>query len=156
MLDPFSNGSVCTLYFAPHIIRKAIPLSFVTPLHWYSQSVIQNRKWLFIKEYRNYIYIYISGRTCFSQCIIPTTRDSLFDVFLKWQFQVIFSLIASPRRSNVSTLSMSVSLYPPNNEVVGGYIGFTPSVCPSVRPSVCPACRVRSATSKVLNGFFPY
>ena len=25
-------------------------------------------------------------------------------------------------------------LYPPNNEVVGGYIGFTPSV----RPSVCP------------------
>ena len=30
-------------------------------------------------------------------------------------------------------------LYPPNNEVVGGYIGFTPSVCPSVRPSVPPA-----------------
>ena len=34
-------------------------------------------------------------------------------------------------------------LYPPNNEVVGGYIGFTPSVRPSVRlsvrPSVCPS-----------------
>ena len=30
-------------------------------------------------------------------------------------------------------------LYPPNNEVVGGYIGFTLSVCPSVRPSVPPA-----------------
>ena len=45
---------------------------------------------------------------------------------------------------------------PPNNKVVGGYIGFTPSVCPSVRPSVCPACRVRSVTSTVLDGFFPY
>ena len=30
-------------------------------------------------------------------------------------------------------------IIPPNNEVVGGYIGFTPSVCPSVRPSVPPA-----------------
>ena len=49
---------------------------------------------------------------------------------------------------------------PPNNEVVGGYIGFTPSVRPSVRlsvrPSVHPACRVRSVTSTVLDGFFPY
>ena len=34
----------------------------------------------------------------------------------------------------------------------GGYIGFTPSV----RLSVCPACRVRSVTSRVLDGFFPY
>ena len=38
--------------------------------------------------------------------------------------------------------------------------GFTPSVrlsvCPSVRPSVRPACRVRSATSTVLDGFFSY
>ena len=47
-------------------------------------------------------------------------------------------------------------LYPPNNEGVGEYIGFTPSVCPCVRPSVCPACRVRSVTSTVLDGFFPY
>ena len=43
-------------------------------------------------------------------------------------------------------------LYPLNNEVVGGYIGFTPSV----RPSVRPACRVCSVTSTVLDGFFPY
>ena len=56
-------------------------------------------------------------------------------------------------------------LYPPNNEVIWGYIGFTPSICPSVwemsvcppfRPSVCPACRVRSVTSTVLDEFFPY
>ena len=42
-------------------------------------------------------------------------------------------------------------LYPPNNEVVGGYIGFTPSVCLSVRPSVrlsrlpCPLCNIYSS-----------
>ena len=33
---------------------------------------------------------------------------------------------------------MSLLLYPPNNEVVGGYIGFTPSVRPSVRSSRLP------------------
>ena len=43
------------------------------------------------------------------------------------------------------------SLYPPNNEVVGGYIGFTPSVRPSVCPSVrlsrlpCPLCNIYSS-----------
>ena len=46
----------------------------------------------------------------------------------------------------------SFLLYPLNNEVVGGYIGFSPSG----RPSVCPACRVRSVTSTVLDRFFPY
>ena len=46
---------------------------------------------------------------------------------------------------------------PPNNKVVGGYyIGFTPSVRLSVCPSVRPACRVRSVTSTVLDGLFPY
>ena len=40
---------------------------------------------------------------------------------------------------------------PPNNEVVEGYIGFTPSVCPSVCPSVrlsrlpCPLCDIYSS-----------
>ena len=49
-----------------------------------------------------------------------------------------------------STLG-AVSLYPPNNEVVGGYIGFTPSVrpsvCPSVRPSrlPCTLCNIYSS-----------
>ena len=38
-------------------------------------------------------------------------------------------------------------LYPSNNEVVGGYIGFTPSVCPSVRLSrlPCPFCNIYSS-----------
>ena len=52
------------------------------------------------------------------------------------------------------------------NEVVGGYIGFTlytprttkllGGILVSLRQSVCPACRVRSVTSTVLDGFFPY
>ena len=46
-------------------------------------------------------------------------------------------------------------LYPQTTKLLGG-IGFTPSVRSSVRPSVCPACRVRSVTSTVLDGFFPY
>ena len=37
-------------------------------------------------------------------------------------------------------------------KLLGGYTGFTPSV----RPSVHPACRVRSVTSTVQDGFFPY
>ena len=55
-------------------------------------------------------------------------------------------------------------LYPPHDEVVGGYIGFTPSVHPSVRPSVClsicpsvrSASRVRSVAPIVLDGFISY
>ena len=49
------------------------------------------------------------------------------------------------------TIPLVTLLYPPNNEVVGGYIGFTPSVCPSVCPSVrlsrlpCPLCNTYSS-----------
>ena len=34
--------------------------------------------------------------------------------------------------------------------------GILVSLRPSVHPSICPACRVRSVTSTVLDGFFPY
>ena len=45
----------------------------------------------------------------------------------------------------------------PRNEVKGGYIGFTLSVCLSVCPSVCPLTfRVRPVASTVQDGFFPY
>ena len=47
-------------------------------------------------------------------------------------------------------------LYPPKYEVVGGYIGFTPSVRPSVCPSVHPASRVRSVAPTVLVGSISY
>ena len=43
--------------------------------------------------------------------------------------------------------------YAPRNEVRGGYIGFTLSVCPSVCPlTFC----VRPVASTVQDGFFPY
>ena len=38
----------------------------------------------------------------------------------------------------------------------GILVSLRPSVRPSVCPSVRPACRVRSVTSAVLDGFFPY
>ena len=43
-------------------------------------------------------------------------------------------------------------LYPSHNEVVGGYIGFIPAVCPSGRP----ASHVRSVAPTVLVGSISY
>ena len=61
-----------------------------------------------------------------------------------------------PTIYRLSCVSMDPILYPPHNEVVGGSIGFTPSVRPSVCPSVRPASRVRSVAPTVQDGFFPY
>ena len=53
--------------------------------------------------------------------------------------------------NNTACQAAWLLLYPPNNEVVGGYIGFTPSVHPSIRPSVrpsrlpCPLCNIYSS-----------
>ena len=51
-------------------------------------------------------------------------------------------------------------LYPPTNEVVRGYIGFTPSVRLSVHLSVCPSVsptsRIRSVAPTVLVGSISY
>ena len=47
------------------------------------------------------------------------------------------------------------SLYPPNNEVVGGVYWFH-SFRPSVRPSICPTSRVRSVAPTVLVGSIAY
>ena len=55
----------------------------------------------------------------------------------------------------VELWSTFLSLYPQHNKVDGGYIGFIPSVHPSVHLSVHPAFRVRSVTPTVLDGFFP-
>ena len=61
--------------------------------------------------------------------------------YIQWLFSYLF-IFDSPRYA---------WLYPPNNQVVGGYIGFTPSVCPSVRPSVrlsrlrCPLSNIYSS-----------
>ena len=49
-----------------------------------------------------------------------------------------------------------VFIIPPAMQL-GGYIGFTLSVCPSVHLSVCPLTfRVRPVASTIPNGFFPY
>ena len=64
-----------------------------------------------------------------------------------------------PSSLNYVLVNTMLLLYPPNNKVVGGYIGFTlsvllsvcPSVCPSLRPSVClsrlpcPLCNIYSS-----------
>ena len=67
----------------------------------------------------------------------------------------------SPFRRQAIIWTNSRLLYLPHNKVVGGYIGFTPSVCLSVRPSVRlsvhpsrvrPASHVRSVAPTVLVG----
>ena len=52
------------------------------------------------------------------------------------------SLFSTSSSVSIPTIQFSWAefLYPPHNEVVGGYIGFTPSV----RPSLRPASRIRS------------
>ena len=49
-----------------------------------------------------------------------------------------------------------IFILPPAQRVCWGYIGFTPSVCPSFRPSVRPAYRVRSVAPTVLVGPISY
>ena len=60
-----------------------------------------------------------------------TACDTLHDTILRYIFLIFYY---TPRTT----------------KLLGGYITS------SFRPSVCPACRVRSVTSTVLNGFFPY
>ena len=61
-----------------------------------------------------------------------------------------------------SAVPMEHNYYTPRTtKLLGGILvslrpSVRPSVCPSVRPSVRPACRVRSVTSTLLDGFFPY
>ena len=40
-------------------------------------------------------------------------------------------------------------IIPPHNEVVGGYIGFTPSACPSVCPASCVSSVAPTDTAKL-------
>ena len=56
-------------------------------------------------------------------------------------------------RCYLTDLSSLSILYHPRNEVVGVYIGFTPSVLPPVRPPIGLTC---SVTPTVRDGFFPY
>ena len=64
---------------------------------------------------------------------------------------VIHPGCTKPFRLTINYDSNNKLFYYTNNEVVGGYIGFSPSVCPSVCPSVrlsrlpCPLCNIYSS-----------
>ena len=58
-----------------------------------------------------------------------------------------------PTESSVSMVSL---LYPPLNEIEGGYTGFTLSVYPFVRLSDCGQNLVRSVSSTILAGSISY
>ena len=63
------------------------------------------------------------------------SRTNFFKSIFSWSLLMALYI----RNKLISYNDLFVLLYPPNNEVVGGYIGFTPSVCPSVCPSVRPS-----------------
>ena len=66
----------------------------------------------------------------------------------------IWAIISAPYLFGVVTF-----VIPPEQRSCWGVYWFHSvrlSVRLSVRPSVCPGCRVRSVTSTVLDGFFPY
>ena len=71
--------------------------------------------------------------------------------FFKWVVFITASITTSDSNYSKVMCNFQQWLYPPNNEVVGGYIGFTPSVRLSVRPSVrpsrlpCPPCNIYSS-----------
>ena len=102
-----------------------------------------NLCWLFISE-----VLWHSSKRNF-------TEDDQ-DSYLSYEFEGWYSrlLMHIPGPMNLTFHDYQEEIYPRHNEVVGGYIGFTPSVHPSVHPSVlhpvsalrnlrrCVACKV--------------
>ena len=68
-------------------------------------------------------------------------------IFCRWHFEMHFLEWQSSSLASNLIIPPNNELNPPNNEVVGGYIGFSPSVRPSVRPSrlPCPLCNIYSS-----------
>ena len=56
----------------------------------------------------------------------------------------------------IHSIFNTIIIPPPHDKVVGGYIGFTQYIRPSVRPSIRPASRVRSLVPTVLVGSISY
>ena len=77
-----------------------------------------------------YEYIWINHAKMHTEVVQNSPIDSVNSQI--WVFLLYESL-----RSHI------ILLYPPNNEVVGVYIGFTPSVRPSRLP--CPLCNIYSS-----------
>ena len=58
-------------------------------------------------------------------------------------------------KEETSVARKSLFIITPNNEVVGGYIGFTPSVRPSVRPDESAAVPWVALSNHTLCGEMP-
>ena len=92
--------------------------------------------------------------------VIPAVAISGQPMSSKTYLTSLVSLSVPSSGRPLITMLFVLLLYPSNNEVVLGYIGFTLSVCPSVRrpvcPSVHPASHVRSVAPTVLDGSISY
>ena len=95
-----------------------------------------------------------TGPTC-CDCIFKIDKQAVIHVMCEFRtsvdyveidpkccFILVFLCVANCRYTEV----ISYYTLPPHNEVVGGYIGFTPSVRPSIRPSriLCLLCSAYS------------
>ena len=76
---------------------------------------------------------------------VTAARKYLFALILG-QFCIEFGYVEA-----ITYFGLSILLYPPQNEVLGGVYWFHP-VRPSVRPSVCRQNRVLAVTSLIFTG----
>ena len=92
-------------------------------ISWIS-SIISKISWIVGWPWSNYMCVFVWV------CIICVS-------VCNW----LYKLIHGPQKQ------ILIFLYPPNNQVVGGYIGFSPSVRLSVRLSrlPCPLCNIYSS-----------
>ena len=110
-------------------------------------NLSQNCPWLqhgyMYTSWGHVTWLFLLGNTCSNHC----------DVTVRFVTLNSYCALSQNRQQN--------SHYTPRNEVRGGFIWFTLSVCLSVRLSVClSVCsltfRVRPVASTVQDGFFPY
>ena len=101
----------------------------------------------------------IYARLCIMLFCTNVQCLGVWDV-LSWYYQgscfniaIRVSTRSGSGRCYLTDLSSLSILYHPRNEVVGVYIGFTPSVLPPVRPPIGLTC---SVTPTVPDGFSPY
>ena len=122
-------------------LRARYWVSYVGPVFdWYSASVptIIYGISYYTGPHYNATWLYIT----FHKLVINVTDNSSRNTTYCIDFNII-------------TLILDTLVIPLEQRSCWGVYWFH-SVRLSVRPSVCPGCRVRSVTSTVLDGFFPY
>ena len=122
--------------------KRAVPIS-TRVMH--INTLMLNNYTLLISGETDQIYLH-TGKAQRMYFFIVFMKDRLLsDVLSSWwkdQYSICWPLIIAPAQRSCwgvywfHSVPPSV-LYPPHNEIVGGYIGFTPSVRPSVCLSVC-------------------